>query len=107
MVIPQNRRAFLSWAARGAASVASVATAAVAPVLVAPPPPPRHSVRAGTWFQLGAERFRLQANPSRLVLIPRWEWPELAGTPQPRPIKVEIICVDPDAEVYKSVLIRR
>jgi hypothetical protein len=87
MVIPANRRAFLRWAARGAAALGSAGA-----IPSAEPEPPQ-AVPVGVVFQIGETRYRLGyrgAKPS-LDLVPRWEWPDLLDGPQPIPTKAEFL----------------
>lgn len=107
---PRDRRSFLRWAARGAVSAASATSVASGvaeaahDVLDAPAPLPL-AVPAGTMFQMDRERWCLQADPSRLVRVPRWEWEELADEPQPQPIKVEVETFK-EEPAHQSMIVR-
>jgi hypothetical protein len=105
MVIPQNRRTFLSWLARVAAGTAVLPMAGRA----VPADPTPASVPVGVQFQLGAMRYRLggDADGPRLDLVPRWEWPEVIAHPQPTPLSTETLDVRAGAPRLGLILIRK
>jgi hypothetical protein len=99
LVIPQNRRRFLAWLSRAGSAASLVTLPAEAPAL------PPGMVPAGTMFQLGPERYVLEADPPQLVQVPRWDWPELQDVPQPEPVEVEVM--DANTANIGQVVIRR